>query len=301
MAENDNDKKARELYDKIVSSVQVAQKGKIKINLKLVLLVIVYVVLLFGSSVRQFVTGGFDLAYMGSAEYWSSVFSDTATNLIILFVMFIYALDSRKRKSVNYNTDKDTLEREIREELESESFDACMLSINDKRIEKHRKPIAYSFVTNGYSPKQKTDDYDPYAIEPSFFKFLRDIGPRVAMTFGATVGFRAIVLDLADAVDWKTAVVAILFTLIPMVGNAYIGISYSQQWLDEKTFVDMRKRMDIWSLYKNYKKTWKKEVPETCQTTNIISQPITTVNLSKNTLGMQTPQYNNNEELLLVR
>jgi len=299
MAENaNNSKEAEALLTKIVNSLNSGEKRAFRIPVKAALLFVVYFFIIFGNSVRQLVGGRFDFQYMGTPEYWSSVFSDTATNLIVLFVMFVYMLDTRKRKHTRYNEDKAQLEQEVHDELHSASFNDCMEELNVKRLDKGRRPIANSFVTNGYNPKQKEfETYDPYAVESNVAKFGKDIGPRVIITLIVTIGFRAIVLDLVEATDWKTALVGIIFTLIPLVSNAYIGHAYSLQWLEEKTLVDLRKRLDIWSFYKTYKQTWKvKEETDPCQMNlkiNTTYPLTTTVNLSESILDTPTRQLDN--------
>lgn len=292
----------------LLQKVAAATTGKTKIRVspKFVLLVVVYIVILFGSSVRQLVGGHVDWSYIASAEYWFALMSDTATNLVVLFVMFVYALDIKKGKNQRYQYQKQKLETELVAELDSNTFDPFMDYLNDERGKRKRVPISPTFVTNGYEPKQKANEnYDPYKTEGAFVKFVRDMWPRILFTIVMSLVLRSVILQAAEeAIDFLTAVVAIVYALLPLLSNAYIGWTYADQWLLEKTMVDLQKREDIWSLYKTYKKNppKAKEVSEPCtKMTNTDSPQTTTPNLSKSTSDLLIRPFDNNVVLPLVK
>lgn len=122
--------------------------------------------------------------------------------------------------------------------------------IND-RIEfiklKGFRPTSKAFVTEGtYS---KSDVHDNYHVESTSEKLTNDLWFKFLVMIGALILLESIVMDFIDAESWWVALLGFMWKLIPLVIQGYMAIGYAEVYVNEKVKGDLRKRLDIMTLY----------------------------------------------------
>jgi hypothetical protein len=298
-------KRMAEMSQQAKNEAGTKSKKRVNINLKLVILIAVYVSSLFVTAIKEFVSADMSIAYILSYEFLSDMVLNTLNNWMILLAIFVYLLDknirSKEMKDLknivhdkaqklkmsifslflnNFNRErrknkyKHILEQQLsklekdasqedylvylkgtQEEKDNNSY--CVKKkdllnrMSKENLEKeidevyvNIKDTTSSFVKYGYT--KSTNGYeDPWDIESGVSKFIRDLGPKILLGLALLFAVQSIRLEPSAVVDWKSAVVAIVFRLYPIGVHTYIGFKYANQYYEEKIIVDIGKRYDI--------------------------------------------------------
>ena len=117
------------------------------------------------------------------------------------------------------------------------------------------KETSEAFVKHGYK-KARSEDHDEYEVESGFWKFIKDLGPKLLLSIVLTISLSSIALEPSGDVQWTAAFIAIVLRLYPMATNTYLGLSYAKQYANEKTIVDLSMRNDILDLAIEYEKNF---------------------------------------------
>lgn len=127
---------------------------------------------------------------------------------------------------------------------------------NIDKMEIDYRPVQKTFVANGYVSK-RMDRYDDYAVEAGSEKILRDLGPKIALTFGWLVALNSVAINALEQETRLIGLLVFLFTMLPLIIQIFIAQDYTDKFVKEKILVDFQKRKDIMINYLAYLKEGK--------------------------------------------
>lgn len=127
---------------------------------------------------------------------------------------------------------------------------------NIDKMEIDYRPVQKTFVANGYVSK-RMDRYDDYAVEAGSEKILRDLGPKIALTFGWLVALNSVAISALEQETRLIGLLVFLFTMLPLIIQIFIAQDYTDKFVKEKILVDFQKRKDIMINYLAYLKEGK--------------------------------------------
>lgn len=127
---------------------------------------------------------------------------------------------------------------------------------NIDKMEIDYRPVQKTFVANGYVSK-RMDRYDDYAVEAGSEKMIRDLGPKIALTFGWLVALNSVAINALEQETRLVGLLIFLFTMLPLVVQIFIARDYTEKFVKEKILVDFQKRKDIMINYLAYLKEGK--------------------------------------------
>lgn len=122
---------------------ELGKPGKrINVDFKTVGLILLYLITVFVNGISQYVSSEFDMAYVGTSEWWSNMFQRTATNLIILLATFLYLLDKALRKDQRVLDIKKDIENTVRGSLNPATFEPFIEELNlSRKIKRYTKVL----------------------------------------------------------------------------------------------------------------------------------------------------------------
>ena len=127
------------------------------------------------------------------------------------------------------------------------------------KMELDYKPIQKTFVANGYI-SNRMGKYDDYAVESGSSKMLRDLSPRILLTFGWLVALNSVAIEALQQETRLIGLIIFLFTMLPLIVQIFIAQDYTDKFVKEKILVDFQKRKDIMINYLAYLKEGKEEI-----------------------------------------